>query len=83
MTSFLRFDLTKFNLILISTLILSSCSSINTETKRTDINDVIYMPHQKTERELAEKGGSFLRDIFGNNQGKNNNSREAPSLFSP
>ena len=83
MTSFLRFDLTKFNLILISTLILSSCSSIKTETKRTDINDIIYMPHQKTEREMAEKGGSFLRDIFGNNQGKNSNSREIQMSVNP
>ena len=69
MISFLRFDLTTFNLILISILILSSCSSIKTETKRSDINDIIYMPHQKTERELAEsEGGSFLSDIFGNNK---------------
>ena len=83
MTSFLRFDLTKFNLLLISTLILSSCSSIKTETKRTDINDIIYMPHQKTEREMAEKGGSFLRDIFGNNQGKNSNSREIQMSVNP
>ena len=33
------------------------------------------MPHQKTERELAEKGGSFLGDIFGNNKGRNSNSK--------
>ena len=57
MISFFRFDLSKFNLILISTIILTSCSSIKTETKRSDINDIIYMPHQKTERELAEAGG--------------------------
>ena len=41
------------------------------------------MPHQKTEREMAEKGGSFLRDIFGNNQGKNSNSREIQMSVNP
>ena len=41
------------------------------------------MPHQKTERELAEKGGSFLSDIFGNNKGKNSNSREIQMSVNP
>tara|TARA_E500000178_G_scaffold242437_1_gene238975 strand:+ start:720 stop:1271 length:552 start_codon:yes stop_codon:yes gene_type:complete len=83
MISFLRFHLAKVSLILISTLILSSCSSIKTETKRTDINDVIFMPHQKIERELAEKGGSFLGDIFGNNKGRNSNSKEIQISVNP
>ena len=73
MISFLRFDLSKLNLILISTLVLSSCSSIKTETKRSDINDIIFMPHQKTERELAEAGGgSLLGGIFGKSKTSTN-----------
>ena len=44
---------------------LYSCSSIKTETKRGDINDVIFLPRQQAEREIAEKGGgSFVRDLF-------------------
>ena len=49
---------------------LQACSSVNTETKRSDINDIIYMPGQQIERELAEsraKGGkSVLSNLFGN-----------------
>ena len=49
---------------------LQACSSVNTETKRSDINDIIYMPGQQIERELAEsraKGGkSVLGNLFGN-----------------
>ena len=42
------------------------------------------MPHQKTERELAEsKGGSFISDIFGNNKGKNSSSREIQISVNP
>ena len=56
--------------VFISILILQACSSVNTETKRSDINDIIYMPGQQIERELAEsraKGGkSFLNNLFGN-----------------
>ena len=57
-------------LICVSILILQACSSVNTETKRSDINDMIYMPGQQIERELAEsrtKGGSsVLGNLFGN-----------------
>ena len=41
------------------------------------------MPHQKTEREMAEKGGSFLSGVFGNNKGKNSNSREMQMSINP
>tara|TARA_B100001029_G_C14869633_1_gene343799 strand:- start:3 stop:509 length:507 start_codon:yes stop_codon:yes gene_type:complete len=45
--------------------VLYSCSSVKTETKRGDINDVIFLPRQQAEREMAEKGGgSFVRDLF-------------------
>ena len=55
----------KFLLITLILSLLSSCSSIKTETKRGDINDVIYLPRQQTEREMAERGGgSFARDLF-------------------
>ena len=42
----------KFVLVFIGIVLFQACSSIKTETKRTDINDIIYMPHQKIEREL-------------------------------
>ena len=41
------------------------------------------MPHQTTEREMAEKGGSFLSGVFGNNKGKNSNSREMQMPINP
>ena len=42
------------------------------------------MPHQKTERELAEsEGGSFISEIFGNNKSKNSNSREIQISVNP
>ena len=57
----------KFILICYSLIALQACSSVKTETKRTDINDIIYRPNQKIERELAEsKGGSFLNNLFKN-----------------
>ncbi len=59
----------KFLVITLILSLLSSCSSIKTETKRGDINDVIYLPRQQTEREMAERGGgSFVRDLFGNSK---------------
>ena len=72
MPSFLKFDISKSIIITISSFVLYSCSSIKTETKRGDINDVIYLPRQQAEREIAEKGGrSFIRDLFGNNSNNN------------
>ena len=61
----------KYILVYVSLLVLQACSSIKTESKRTDINDIIYLPSQKVERELAEsKGGSFLDNVFRNSSGK-------------
>ena len=54
----------KLILICISSLIFQACSSVTTETKRTDINDIIYLPSQKTERELAESKGGLLNKLF-------------------
>ena len=72
MFSFSKFNISKLIIITISFSILYSCSSIKTETKRGDINDVIYLPRQQAERELAEQGGrSFIRDLFGNNSNNN------------
>ncbi len=80
MSSFLKFNISKLIIITISFSILYSCSSIKTETKRGDINDVIYLPRQQAEREMAEKGGgSFVRDLFGNRS----NSKRADSLQIP
>ena len=65
MTSFLKFKIYELIIIITSLFIVNSCSSIKTETKRGDINDVIYLPRQQAEREIAEKGGgSFVRDLF-------------------
>ena len=67
----------KFILICFSLIALQACSSIKTETKRTDINDIIYRPNQQIERELAEsKGSSFLNNIFGNSNKKSSNNIE-------
>ena len=64
----------KFIFICISLLILQACSSVSTETKKSDVNDIIYMPGQQTERRLAEaraKGdGSFLSNLFGSSNKK-------------
>ena len=74
MSSFLKFNISKLIIITIFFSILCSCSSIKTATKRGDINDVIYLPRQQAEREMAEKGGgSFVRDLFGN---RSNNNRK-------
>ena len=62
-------------LLVIVCSIIYSCSSIKTETKRGDINDVIYLPRQQAEREMVEKGGkSFVRDLFGNSNNNNSTS---------
>ena len=62
-------------LLVIVSSIIYSCSSIKTETKRGDINDVIYLPRQQAEREMVEKGGkSFVRDLFGNSNNSNSTS---------
>ena len=79
MSSFLKFNISKLIIIIISFFVLYSCSSIKTETKRGDINDVIYLPRQQAEREIAEQGGgSFIKDLFGNNS--NNNRRDSLQL---
>ena len=65
------------------TLIISTlyaCSGIKTETKRGDIEDVIYLPRQQAEREISKKGGrSFLKDLF---VGQSNNSNYKGSQLS-
>ena len=62
-------------LVIIISSIIYSCTSVKTETKKSDINDVIYSPRQKQEREMAEKGGgSFVRDLFVGKSGSNSSS---------
>ena len=83
MISVLRFNFIKTILISISILILQACSSVKTETKRSDINDIIYLPKQQIERELAKgKSGSFLSDIFGNKK-ERTGSREIQISVNP
>ena len=72
MCKFFKFRVIK---IVFITLIISTfyaCSAIQTETKRGDIEDVIYLPRQQAERAISKRGGqSFLKDLF---VGKTNNS---------
>ena len=73
MNTFLKPCLLKLIIIVITFPVLYSCSSVETETKRGDINDVIFLPRQQAEREMAEKGGgSFIRDLFVGKSGSNN-----------
>ena len=80
MSAFLKPKINKLIIIITSFFILYSCSSIKTETKRGDINDVIYLPRQQAEREIAEsRGGSFVRDLFGyKSSNKSGNSIQIP-----
>ena len=76
-----RFIKLSFISFILSTLY--ACSSIKTETKRGDINDVIYHPRQQLEREMAAKeGGSFLKNLFIGNK-NNNNSGKAQIAVNP
>ena len=50
-----------------------ACSTIKTETKRGDIEDVIYLPRQQAEREISKKGGgSLLKNLFSGNTNNSN-----------
>ena len=63
----------KLILFIITSTFIVSCSSIKTETKRGDINDVIYHPRQQAERDIVEGGGkSLVSDLFFGNSSKNN-----------
>ena len=65
MHNLLKFYPYKLIFITIGFTFVYSCSSIKTKTERGDINDVIFLPRQQAEREIAEKGGSsFVRDLF-------------------
>ena len=69
-----------FYIILI--ILASSCSSVSTKTGRGDINDVIFLPGQTTERKIAEgknRKGSFLDNLFSK---KSANTRTAAAQFS-
>ncbi len=69
-----------FSIILI--ILASACSSVNTETKRGDVNDIIFLPSQSHERAIAEgkaRKGSFLNDLFFK---KSNNTKYAASQLS-
>lgn len=69
-----------FSIILI--VLISACSSVKTETKRSDINDIIYRPNQTMERKIAEgknRKGTFLDNLFF---GKSKKSSSAASQLS-
>ena len=80
MLSILKIRIIKLGFITLIFSTLYACSSIKTETKRTDIEDVIYLPRQQAEREISKKGGrSFLKDLF---MGNTNNSNFKSSQLS-
>ena len=72
MFKFFKIRVTKITFITLILSTLYACSAIKTETKRGDIEDVIYLPRQQAERAISKRGGqSFLKDLF---VGKTNNS---------
>ena len=65
--------ITKLSLITLIISILCACSAIKTETKKSDIDDIIYLPKQQAERAMSKKrGGSFLKDLFIGKTNENN-----------
>ena len=72
MFKFFKIRVIKITFITLILSTLYACSAIKTETKRGDIEDVIYLPRQQAERAISKRGGqSFLKDLF---VGKTNNS---------
>ena len=72
MFKFFKIRVIKITFITLILSTLYACSEIKTETKRGDIEDVIYLPRQQAERAISKRGGqSFLKDLF---VGKTNNS---------
>tara|TARA_A100001011_G_scaffold140654_2_gene148671 strand:+ start:5527 stop:6075 length:549 start_codon:yes stop_codon:yes gene_type:complete len=68
----------KITLISLIIPFLCSCSSIKTETKRADMEDIIYLPSQQSEREISRRGGnSLIKNLFNN---KSNNASEGIKL---
>ena len=69
------------------TLIISTfyaCSGIKTETKRKDIEDVIYLPRQHAERAISKRGGqSFLKDLFVGRADNNSNLKGSQLSVNP
>ena len=66
-----RFFKKKLYFLVFVVLILHSCSSITTETKQTDINDIIYSPERTLEKKIAKRrqaqGASRRQDTFFDN----------------
>ena len=72
MFNILNICIIKLGFIILIVTTLHGCSAVKTETKRGDIEDVIYLPRQQAERAISKRGGqSFLKDLF---VGKTNNS---------
>ena len=79
--SYIKDFLIKFILLILISSIIQSCSSIKTKTERSDINDIIYLPRQKEERAIAERGGgNFVKDLFGGGSNKTNSSLNQLSI---
>ena len=68
MFKFFKIRVIKITFITLILSTLYACSAIKTETKRGDIEDVIYLPRQQAEREISKKGGSsLLKNLFSGN----------------
>ena len=80
MFNILNICIIKLGFIILIVTTLHGCSAVKTETKRGDIEDIIYLPRQQAEREISKRGGqSFLKDLF---VGKTNNSNFKGSQLS-
>ena len=82
-SSYIKILLIKLILLITTVSIIQSCSSVKTKSEQVDINDIIYSPKQRHEREIVEKGGdSFLKDIFMGGS-KNNKSYASQLSINP
>tara|TARA_A100001015_G_C14687617_1_gene593194 strand:+ start:138 stop:695 length:558 start_codon:yes stop_codon:yes gene_type:complete len=70
----------KLSFIILVFSMIPSCSSIQTKTERHDINDVIYHPRERYQREKIAREGSFIKDLFIDKSEKNNFSKERMNL---
>ena len=55
MFNILNICIIKLGFIILIVTTLHGCSAVKTETKRGDIEDVIYLPRQQAEREISKK----------------------------
>ena len=75
----------KYFFYIVLIILVSSCSSVSTKTGKSDINDIIYLPSQTTEKKIAEgknRKGSFLDNLFSK-KSANTRTAAAQLYFNP